>query len=388
MSAETIANWLSRPIKPYAATEVAELSASIGTTIGDVRQENQDRAVVARFRSARRPERSFAAMVLCDGMGGMADGSRCAEIALSTFLVALAEDETGSAEAAVRSAAMRANAEVNRRYRERGGTTIVAVVTFPGSAAAVSVGDSRLYEISPVKEISPAKVLKQITSDDTIVGELNKLAGLPPSHSGWDSFAGQLAQYVGLGDGLQPRVHAVHPNIAYLLTSDGVHGYGMNPDTLSQVVASSGVPQPAVTRLLQLSRWCGGRDNATLICALPLPPQWADPSPWTATDWMEIWDSSGKLEFPLDRRSSPKPAETDEERRQARQDDLAAVKTRKRASGSQKKRPGTRAVHGRTPLEQGSLKIEIVGDADPAIAKETPGTSGTMPFEEPKELKD
>jgi hypothetical protein len=102
---------------------------------------------------------------------------------------------------------------------------------------------------------------------------------------------------------------------------------------------------------------------------------------------MEIWDSSGKLEFPLDRPSSPKPAETDEGRRQVRQDDSVAIKSRKRASGSQKKRSGSRAVHGRTPLEQGSLKIEIVGDADPEIAKETPSTSGTIPLEEPKEQK-
>jgi serine/threonine protein phosphatase PrpC len=108
-------------------------------------------------------------------MGGMADGARCAEIALSSFLFRLTHDVRQTASETVRVAASTANAEVYRQYRERGGTTLVAIVVFPGSAAAVSVGDSRIYAANTRKE------LKQISIDDTIAGELNKLKGVNPS---------------------------------------------------------------------------------------------------------------------------------------------------------------------------------------------------------------
>lgn len=355
MSAENIARWLGRPLKPLGLTEVPELGASVGTTIGDVRPENQDRAVVARFTSVRRPERSFVCFGLCDGMGGMADGSRCAEIALSSFLFRLTRDVRGPAEEVVRSAALAANTEVNRQYRERGGTTLVAIVVFPGSAAAVSVGDSRIYEINARKE------LKQISSDDTIAGELNKLEGLNPSRSGWDTFAGQLAQFVGIGEGIEPRIYPVNRDLSYLLTSDGIHGYGMSPDTLRQLVASNTTPQLIVSRLLQMSRWCGGSDNATVISVSPLRADWSVPPAWSTGEWLEIWDSVGKIELLAEQPSMPAASQIGPPER-ARYGEPRTKKLRKRTSGPPKKDPNSAAPAVRPPSTQGSLKIEIVDE--------------------------
>lgn len=372
MSLEIIAKWLSRPIKSFAVTEVSDLSVTIGTTVGSVREENQDRVVAARFTSAKRPETSFISFAICDGMGGMADGSRCAEIALSAFLMQLAKGATTSAGDAVRLAAMEANAEVNRRYRERGGTTIVAMAMFPKSAAAVSVGDSRLYEI-----VRPGS-LRQISSDDTIVGELNKLPGFAPPHSASDTFAGQLAQYVGLGDGVEPRVHRLDRSNAYLLTSDGVHGYGMSPETLNQFVAAAGPSSSLVSRLLQLSRWCGGRDNASIICASPLDASHPTPLPWGEDDWLEIWDCGGKIEFPLTRADRPAAAETRPPERLPRRSETPTETSRKRGQGSSPKRSRPSDRQRRVTPDQGSLKIEIVGEADVEAAggAEAPPTGG------------
>jgi hypothetical protein len=287
---------------------------------------------------------------------------------------------TGSAEDAVRSAAIAANTEVNQRYRERGGTTLVAFVIFPDSAAAVSIGDSRLYEIGSQKE------LKQISSDDTVVGQLNRLVGKNSSDSGWDTFAGQLAQYVGLGEGIEPRIYPVNRDRAYLLTSDGIHGYGMSPDTLRQVVASSGTAQLLVSRLITLSRWCGGRDNATALCTVPIRTDGFIAPSWTTGEWMEIWDSLGKTEFPVSQQPHPSPILPKRQERIG-YDDFKPMKSRKRPSVISKKspRPMGRDVHSSS--EQGHLVIQIV---DEKLPETTSGeiTTSDSPKIQSESLKD
>lgn len=61
-----------------------EIGAALGTTIGEVRQENQDRAVIARLPISENGRTGIVAVV-CDGMGGMVDGSHCAEIGIAHF---------------------------------------------------------------------------------------------------------------------------------------------------------------------------------------------------------------------------------------------------------------------------------------------------------------
>ena len=365
MSTENIAKWLARPLKAISLADVPELAASVGTTIGDVRPENQDRAVVARFTSIRRPRESFVCFALCDGMGGMADGARCAEIALSSFLFRLTHDVRQTASETVRVAASTANAEVYRQYRERGGTTLVAIVVFPGSAAAVSVGDSRIYAANTRKEV------KQISIDDTIAGELNKLKGVNPSRSEWDTFASQLAQFVGIGEGMEPRIYPVSADLTYLLTSDGVHG--MSPDTLERIVVSGGASQVIVSRLLQVSRWCGGSDNATVICAPPLRTDWSIPPAWSSGEWLEIWDAVGKLELPMDQISVPY-ARQDSRADRVEHTGTKSKRSRKRPSGiakgseTAKKERNPDGASVRPPSAQGSLKIEIVDEKPRDVA--------------------
>jgi PPM family protein phosphatase len=352
---ENIAKWLARPLKAFSVAEVPELAASVGTTVGDVRPDNQDRAIVARFTSARRPRESLLCFALCDGMGGMADGARCAEIALSSFLFWLTHDVKEITSEKVPAAALAANAEVHRQYRERGGTTLVAIVVFPGSATAVSVGDSRIYTANTRKE------LKQISIDDTIAGELNQLKGLQPSRSGWDTIANQLAQFVGIGEGMEPRVYPISTDLTYLLTSDGVHN--ISPDTLKQIVSSGGTPQLVVSRLLQVSRWCGGSDNATAICIPPLRTDWSVPPTWSSGDWLEIWDAGGKLELPI-YRSPAVSTRQSEMPKSAVSTETKAKRSKKRNSGTSKKEAGSAGPSIRPSSGQRSLKIEI-GDERP-----------------------
>jgi serine/threonine protein phosphatase PrpC len=370
VSTENIAKWLARPLKAFSVADVPELAVSVGTTIGDVRSENQDRAIVARFTSPRRPRESFVCFAVCDGMGGMADGARCAEIALSSFIFRLTHDVKQTASEMVRVSALAANTEVHRQYRERGGTTLVAIVVFPDSAAAVSVGDSRIYTANPRKE------LKQISIDDTIAGELNQLKGLQSSRSGWDTISDQLAQFVGIGEGMEPRIYPISTDLTYLLTSDGAHY--ISPDTLKQIVSSGGTPQLVVSRLLQVSRWCGGSDNATAICIPPLRKDWSVPPPWSSSDWLEIWDAIGKLELPV----QPSPAlsmKQHDMQKKAEPTETKTKRSRKRIPGTSKKEQGLARPSVRPPSGQGTLRIEI-GDEKPRdVASDVVEPSASLP---------
>jgi serine/threonine protein phosphatase PrpC len=357
LSPEFIARWLERPLKPFVVADVPELGASVGTTIGDVRSENQDRAIVARFTSLDWQERSFTCFIICDGMGGMADGSRCAEIATSAFLHQLVQPSAISPEERVRSSALAANASVNTRYRERGGTTLTAIVEFLHESWAVNVGDSRIYELARGKEF------KQVTTDDTIAGELDKLKELAPTRSGWDTFASQLAQFVGIGAEIEPRLIRINRDSIYLLTSDGVHGYGLNPGTFKQIAVSAPTSQALVSRLLQLSRWRGGTDNASAISTSPFRPEHLKPAAWSSGDYLEVWDSAGKLEIPVQQKElayipvvqRTAPSFTEEPRiRRSRSG---------RSKGQSTPQKSSQVPAGPTTV-QSSLKIEIV-DQEP-----------------------
>ena len=69
-------------------TELDSMNIVLNSTLGK-RFENQDRVIYLKvsFEESRKP--AIAALILCDGMGGMLNGSDCAEIAISNFAASL-----------------------------------------------------------------------------------------------------------------------------------------------------------------------------------------------------------------------------------------------------------------------------------------------------------
>jgi serine/threonine protein phosphatase PrpC len=296
--AEGLSNWLARPTKATAIIDLPEVFASIGTTIGEARRENQDRALVVRFAtSASRADR-FIACVLADGMGGMVEGARCAEIALGTFVDELVRDGSAPIETKLRLATEAANAQVYRQFRQRGGTTIVGLVLSELWAVGVSAGDSRLHSFSPLGR------LRQISVDDTIAGEVKRLTGDYPIDDEGDSSAAQLVQYVGMGDGIKPRVYEIkprRPDERYLISSDGASGVPF--EAFEKVVTHAPSVWEAARRAIHLSNWCGGRDNTSVICIDPRAISTLSTSSKMAPGLVEVWDSFSKVEFFFERPS-------------------------------------------------------------------------------------
>jgi PPM family protein phosphatase len=282
--------WIARPAKRIGTTDIPELHAVIATTVGEVRSENQDRAVIARLIDPRTPERSFLAYVLCDGMGGMVDGSHCAEIAIATFIQSFVTSPSPASIEGMENAVLQANGAVFQRYRGRGGTTLTALVLVGhGEARAITVGDTRLYEFSRSEKI------RQVSTDDTIAAELKRLKRVV-TESQLEPFSNRLAQFVGMGDGLEPRTHTINRqgmDSSFLLSTDGTRV--IDEVTFERVVNAAPSLQAIANRLIHLSNWCGGADNSSVICvaggaanSLRHLGELRDPV-------LEIWDCFAKL---------------------------------------------------------------------------------------------
>lgn len=286
-----VCKWLSRETGRASNLDIPGLGA-LGTSIGLVRSENQDRAVVARF-GGEKNEDSFLLLALCDGLGGMVEGSRCAEMALAVLITSLTESSPSAA--GLRSALFSANQEIFASFQGNGGTT-VALVLLPRTymAMAATVGDSRIY-------VSGDASLRQLSIDDSIAGELNRLGVKREIDPNSDLFGGRLTQFLGVGHDLEPHFYPIAKNGGgrLLISSDGAHGV---PSSVIQAMASNQVPDLSIVqRLISLANWTGGKDNATVICA-SLDNIFRSASTPTEPGLLELWDSGGKLELAVESR--------------------------------------------------------------------------------------
>src|ERR1700751_1225292 len=58
----------------------------LGTSVGSVRQQNQDRALIVSASYGEESGRNWMLSVLSDGMGGLVRGDECETFAFSGFL--------------------------------------------------------------------------------------------------------------------------------------------------------------------------------------------------------------------------------------------------------------------------------------------------------------
>lgn len=287
-----VADWLSRPPRASGRLDLPEMGLCLNTSLGLVREENQDRIIAVRFRTSSE-EKSFFLLGLADGMGGLKDGAGCASRALAALVTSLLTDRESPEPERLRNALRDANTAVYDVYQERGGTTLVGVLITKEAVTAASVGDSRLYSFS-------RSSLEQISEDDSIGAELERIR--PDLNRSLDigGFGRHLTQYVGMGKGFEPHIYQKIPDgQSILLATDGIDC--IPRPVLVDLISTAKGSSELSTRLVQVANWTGGKDNSSvLILSTPSAQRNGNLISKSEDSTLEFWDCFGKYEMQLE----------------------------------------------------------------------------------------
>lgn len=339
--------------------EVDGTGISLGSAVGLVRKENQDRVLFLRVKLDRPPKQYFSAAILCDGMGGMTRGGYCANLALSVFATSLIRSEESDYAKKLKTAAHDANDSVFREFSGDGGTTLSAVICNDTQDCwAINVGDSRIYQM-----LVDGKI-EQLSVDDTIEGQLKALnrheKAQPPEFR-------QLVQYVGLGKELEPhhiQLKPLNETRLILLTSDGVHN--MPQETFKQLIVNAQNSAKIVERLIEHSEWIGGNDNATVIAISTSKGFGVSETDDFVSGTVEIWGTGGKVEIwtpsvVLNGRLVSQPASTKQEETSVPQESKKNLQRRNlKGNPESKEKNGTISSQKDSKESENQLSINIV----------------------------
>lgn len=271
---ERIQNRLAKALEAQGSAKAIRThsGAALGSSVGLVRKRNEDCCLVARASYVHGGRANFVIALVCDGLGGMSQGREAAILAASAFAAHLFCAPAVSWEERLSQAITHANAEVYRRLRGDGGTTLSAVISSHDGAMFCHVGDSRIYGVMP------DRALEQLSRDDTINALLKRQDG--EAETPKDS---RLLQFVGMGEEMEAQIAPVPGHCrSVLLTSDGAHD--VPHSVFQRVVSAAAGGTDLVRKLLTLSDMTGGRDNASAIL-LPIGAE------------AELYDESGENEL-------------------------------------------------------------------------------------------
>ncbi|MDK4706358.1 protein phosphatase 2C domain-containing protein [Rhizobium sp. CNPSo 4062] len=265
-----IFDWLYTQDQQRASKEVDGLFF-VASDIGSTRKENQDRVAVLRVASKAA---NFWCACLCDGMGGMANGRQAASFAISAFFASLISNRREPTEARLERAVRAANAMVVSEV-PGGGSTLSALCLEAGSVFTLNVGDSRIFRMHRDGK------LERLTTDDTM-------------EEAYGSEGRGLLQFIGMKSGMLPHIKRVTGiDGQFFITSDGAHLVG--DATLRDLRQNSRDRAVFSDRVLELSNWLGGVDNATIVATDWLQPE--DTYASSQASDVSVWSTNGRLKL-------------------------------------------------------------------------------------------
>ncbi len=199
-------------------------------------------------------------------MGGHQAGEVASQLALRVLVEAAdSRSERCSWPSWLEEAAAEANRQVYEtaaaRPDRRGmGTTLTAGLLAEGMIYLVHIGDSRAYLLS-------AGVLRPLTRDDSMVGEMLRRGDLSPSEAQSHPRKHVLTRAVGTRRDARLRVrqHQLRVGDRILVCSDGLHS--MVPDDRLAQLLGDGPAGQAADSLVEDANGRGGPDNVTAVVA-------------------------------------------------------------------------------------------------------------------------
>lgn len=204
-------------------------------------------------------------VIVCDGMGGHADGREAASLALSTILGVFenAAAETEPSEV-LRSAIEEANGRVHAMPPTeigggRPGSTVVTVLVHARGAEVAHVGDSRAYLVHQGQVVA-------LTRDHSVVQQMVDIGVLSPDQASHHPDANRITRALGMHPSVEVEVRPqAVPYVvgdAFVLCSDGLSD--LVDDTEIRDVVGSEPALQAVGKLVDLANARGGHDNITV----------------------------------------------------------------------------------------------------------------------------
>jgi protein phosphatase len=287
---------LAAPFQVSNATQVPgprprddELDLYGLTHPGLVRTDNQDHfllctvhpQVVLHGTSLPNPEslqlrgqRLATILLVADGVGGSAAGSRASQLATeavtryvsSTLRSYHAAGSSGEGEflESLRAAALEAHAtvladaELRSDERDMATTLSLGIVVWPW-LYVVQVGDSRCYFYQD-------GVLRQVTRDQTVAQELVDRGVLTPERAQASPLSHVLSSAIGASEALPEitRVDVSQRGCVILVCTDGLSKHVSDAE-IAQHLGSMQSAEQVCKSLLQLALDRGGSDNITLV---------------------------------------------------------------------------------------------------------------------------
>ena len=220
------------------------------------REEQQDAFGIS---PVSRLEEDGLLAVLCDGMGGMAEGGRIASDTVSEMLSIFPWKDDLALPEWIRQWSSR----VYKRFRGRGGTTLVAAVLRKQELHFCCVGDSDLFLLRDGSLYSMNT--RQEFKNDLVLRALN--GAFPLEAALTDPQAGALTEYIGKEDlrcDCTRLPFTLLPEDVLLLSSDGVS----DTLTLKQIREAMALPPRACCDRLEVGIMAAGnpkQDNFTAI---------------------------------------------------------------------------------------------------------------------------
>jgi protein phosphatase len=213
--------------------------------------------------------------ILCDGMGGHAQGEVASRMAAETLALFFREhwQEEMPSEAAVKDAICWANQTLHtlnesqtRLGQGRMGTTLVLAMIQDTQFRFAHVGDSRLYRLTH------RHGLEQLTVDHE-VGQRDIQRGIDPEVAYARPDAYQLTQALGprSSNSLKPDVQSLtlHEDSVFLLCSDGLTDNQLlerfQSEYLTPLLDFQYSLEAGLNRLIELANTENGHDNVTVV---------------------------------------------------------------------------------------------------------------------------
>ena len=256
---------------------------------GRVRQENQDHFLLCTVHPqviihgtslpstdglALRGQRLATIMLVADGVGGSAAGSRASRVAteavtqyvataLRCYHTAGSPNENEFTDA-LRAAAIeahdvvRAEAVAELGGRQMATTLSLGIAVWPW-LYVLQVGDSRCY-------VHQDGVLRQVTKDQTVAQGLADEGVLKPEQVKSSPLKHVLASAIGASAAVPEvsRVNIAQRGTVILVCTDGLTKH-VSDDEIGQCFAAMESAEQVCTQLLDLALERGGSDNITLV---------------------------------------------------------------------------------------------------------------------------